>query len=174
MSPSVPELPSRVVDELGDRIASTVEVHQMMVLTADDADAAEQAAASVLSTQDVSRVHVTVRAPANRTTVIDALYAALFPGAWHGARPRILSDAEREIDAELARPGRTALVVRDAQQLRTDGLTCPYGTWRAADDRNRPLSLALTGTPRLAQVLKRPLLDSVNSRIYTRYHLSSS
>ncbi|MFC9617898.1 hypothetical protein [Streptomyces sp. NPDC056938] len=119
-------------------------------------------------------VRVTAREPANRTAVIDALYAVLLPGRWRGARPRVLSEAEQEIDAELDRWPRPVVVVADAQQLRSDGVQCLYGTWRAATDRNRPFPLILTGTARLTTTLKRPTLDSVNSRICTRYHLGPS
>ncbi|MFI0242974.1 hypothetical protein [Streptomyces sp. NPDC016845] len=166
------ELPEQAAAELESRLHDIFELGQMMAVTADESDLAEQVVATALDKRGgMNLVRVTARAPAHRTAVIDALWAALFPGRWHGARPRILSEAERDIDAELDRRTRPVLLVGDAQQLRGGGWQCLYGTWRAAADRYRPLPLIWTGTTRLTTVLQRPALDSIDNRIYLRYRI---
>ncbi|MBO1332554.1 hypothetical protein [Streptomyces sp. VRA16 Mangrove soil] len=169
--PAFTELPATVATELGDRLKNATEDQEMMTVTADSAQLAEHAVRSLLADGAADLIHVTVRAPANRTAVIGALHAALLPSPGRRPRPRILSEAEGAIDAALDRRTRPVLMVGDAQQLRSDGLQCLYGTWRAATDRHRPFPLILTGTARLSAVLKRPVLDSVNSRICYRYQI---
>ncbi|MFC9915375.1 hypothetical protein [Streptomyces sp. NPDC127197] len=169
MPPAFAELPAPD-EEFAGRLLDAVEEGQVMTVTADVPEAAGRAVTAVLDERGrlAGAVRVAVREPGNRTAVIDALYAALLPGR-HGRRPRLLSEAERAIDAQLVRRSRVILVAEDAHQLRSDGLRCLHGTWRAAEQHGRPLPLILTGTTRLTAVLDRPALDGLH--IYARHHL---
>ncbi|MEU6394350.1 hypothetical protein [Streptomyces sp. NPDC046939] len=120
------ELPERAAAELAERLHDTSELGQMMAVTADGAVLAEQAVRTVLDKRGgMDLVRATARAPAHRTTVLDALWTALFPGRGHGPHPRILSEAEQDFDAELNRRTRPVLLIGGAQQLRSEVWQCP-------------------------------------------------
>ncbi|MFF9049402.1 hypothetical protein [Streptomyces parvulus] len=119
--------------------------------------------------EEADPVVVTTVAPHYLAALLDAFHAALHLGV----RPRLLADAQRVVENELARRSGPVVGVRDAHLLKTEACctSTRCGSW--FQERERRMPVALVGPERIRSVLRRPSLDSLESCIFVWYRLTA-
>ncbi|MEU8976718.1 AAA family ATPase [Streptomyces monashensis] len=164
-------VPDEAFAALQENLGYVLQASALMCVIAPDSAHGETLVQDALQHAQAEAIVV----PATTAGTLPALLTALYDKLTAAApRPRRAAQLQDEIEEELTRRPRPAVVVHSAHLLRHDALYYLYRLWDLFQELEPRLPVVLVGPERLETVLDRPALASLKSCVYVWHRLTTS